>query len=613
MKSSGQVRELDVKSYARGRAQELKTLQHALSSVGGSKRVFQMLPKHLRRRASSHNIYRIPVRLRAQAKREMEKAPPVHTRVSRRVRRRRHQLETEALRRQTNGDQWLPTHLWAVKRMRMESRWGYKMATRPSDKGARAAYAASSHGSVIQDVSHLGIVQVHGGYDTITRVIDAQELSYTPYTAGDRHGRFMLRDHGEKVDIGPVSFIWRAGEVGVQGIEGQRTLWLLTHPAMHNDALAYLQRLFPKTKSSSHGVTVTSLQTLGCLEVHGPRSHRSLANALSPAGTTSPVQRQALDTLCQLRAPACVPSQCVLGLECKVPDQGGNYRAAHAHASNSSSTTPTRSSDVVDAVDSPVSTPWTVQHAASTLWDRHAQQGNEPIKFTAAKNREDLLVAWKSPGDHLGDAGDGPVIPVLLLSLPSQQSRGYGGGWRLILPRVAVSVFWQAFIETGCRPIGLENKDQMCLEAGILRFPQDFPTTKAYATHVQHERAARQQRHTALPKSKQSMVSLIPDDWPVLTSRSHTTIVPVSLTAKGKGRPAPWQRIYQGERIVGMVTSGFHSYCRGKGYGIGYLVLDSMEEAETVLATKTKITVGDKRVAVHVHKLNAPGGAISLL
>jgi hypothetical protein len=43
----------------------------ALRSKGGSKRTFQQLPRHMRRRAMSHNVKRLPRRLRSQAEREV--------------------------------------------------------------------------------------------------------------------------------------------------------------------------------------------------------------------------------------------------------------------------------------------------------------------------------------------------------------------------------------------------------------------------------------------------------------------------------------------------------------------------------------------------------------
>ena len=60
-----------VLDFAEARATELSCMVKALRSKGGSKRTFQQLPRHMRRRAMSHNVKRLPRRLRSQAAREV--------------------------------------------------------------------------------------------------------------------------------------------------------------------------------------------------------------------------------------------------------------------------------------------------------------------------------------------------------------------------------------------------------------------------------------------------------------------------------------------------------------------------------------------------------------
>lgn len=61
--------------FAEARATELSCMVKALRSKGGSKRTFQLLPRHMRRRAMSHNVKRLPRRLRSQAEREVPFPP----------------------------------------------------------------------------------------------------------------------------------------------------------------------------------------------------------------------------------------------------------------------------------------------------------------------------------------------------------------------------------------------------------------------------------------------------------------------------------------------------------------------------------------------------------
>jgi len=57
--------------FVGARATELKSMVTALNNKGGGKRVFQTLPRHMRRRAMSHNPKRLPRHLRELAAREV--------------------------------------------------------------------------------------------------------------------------------------------------------------------------------------------------------------------------------------------------------------------------------------------------------------------------------------------------------------------------------------------------------------------------------------------------------------------------------------------------------------------------------------------------------------
>ena len=65
--------ELDVSSFVKAREYEIKSLE---ASMGSSKkalttRAFQQVPRELRRRTASHNVKRVPKRLRARAAKEV--------------------------------------------------------------------------------------------------------------------------------------------------------------------------------------------------------------------------------------------------------------------------------------------------------------------------------------------------------------------------------------------------------------------------------------------------------------------------------------------------------------------------------------------------------------
>ena len=60
-----------VSDFIQARAMELHNMTTAISQHSSARRTFQTLPRHMRRRSMSHNIKRLPHRLREQAKNEV--------------------------------------------------------------------------------------------------------------------------------------------------------------------------------------------------------------------------------------------------------------------------------------------------------------------------------------------------------------------------------------------------------------------------------------------------------------------------------------------------------------------------------------------------------------
>ena len=182
----------------------------------------QQLPRSLRRRAVSHNVNRLPRRLRSRHLGERAKsdnstegtgAQKKPKRPSRKYRRRPSNLLLEYERRQkeAKGGKWLETHIWHAKRFHMvtpahnvtakvvdnvrksdkeaptpknvfdspsdfNGRWGYKLADFSNEKGFRACYRSVAKNCIMQDVSYLGCIELSG------RRCDLKAVSYTHLT-----------------------------------------------------------------------------------------------------------------------------------------------------------------------------------------------------------------------------------------------------------------------------------------------------------------------------------------------------------------------------------------------------------------------------------------------
>lgn len=64
---------LDVKEFTKSRMNEINLITKELDQAkySSTRRVFQQLPRHMRRRAASYNIKRLPTRLRLRALEEV--------------------------------------------------------------------------------------------------------------------------------------------------------------------------------------------------------------------------------------------------------------------------------------------------------------------------------------------------------------------------------------------------------------------------------------------------------------------------------------------------------------------------------------------------------------
>lgn len=182
----------------------------AVTKRTGSNHVFQALPKHMRRRAMSHNINRLPRRLRDVASKMVtfqkcfspfrdsfalrvfslaflhqreksllagsKKKKELAKSKSRKARRRHGNLLLEFNRRQRKNI-WLETHIWHAKRFHMVKKWGYCLGYRPTDKCYRPCYRAMSSHCLLQ-VRHLDISNVSENIREINLTLSVQDISY---------------------------------------------------------------------------------------------------------------------------------------------------------------------------------------------------------------------------------------------------------------------------------------------------------------------------------------------------------------------------------------------------------------------------------------------------
>ncbi|KAM9724049.1 ribonucleases P/MRP protein subunit POP1 isoform 2-T2 [Menidia menidia] len=240
-------------AFARARAAEVSTMLKAVTKTTGSSQVFQALPRHMRRRAMSHNTKRLPRRLRDIANRMREKSLQAGQKKkkelakskSRKARRRHGNLLLEFNRRQRKNI-WLETHIWHAKRFHMVKKWGYCLGDRPTYKCYRPCYRAMSSHCLLQDLSYYCCIELQGQEDKLLYALSqmtSKEAGPTFAAAlclsGTRQGSVTVYRAGQypSQPLGPVTFLWRPRTDG----SSQRQLWLWAHPTLKQDLLPELQ------------------------------------------------------------------------------------------------------------------------------------------------------------------------------------------------------------------------------------------------------------------------------------------------------------------------------------------------------------------------------------
>ena len=239
--------ELKVGKFAEARVSEIVELRKEIAVARQGQLPSQQVPRHLRRRAVSHNPNRLPRRLRrahvairekSEGKDAAGKKPK---RPSRRYRRRPSNLLEEYNRRQRKGSAWLETHIWHAKRFHMADMWGYKVPHFPNDKCFRACHRAAANKCLMRDVSYEPCIQIEGPIDEIVSKLSAVAPGFAQggqdddVLGGKIEGKtfiYSARKHPQLIAVGEVSYLWRPQEPDKKAMG---CLWIFCHPAYYEE------------------------------------------------------------------------------------------------------------------------------------------------------------------------------------------------------------------------------------------------------------------------------------------------------------------------------------------------------------------------------------------
>lgn len=281
---------LMIARFAESRAQEISALNEHVQMKTVNKLVLETLPKHMHRRAMSHDIRRWPRRLREMVKKQYENRPDKRARKppSRKHRRRPRNLLAEYNRRKKKNI-WLETHIWHAKRFHMVKKWGYHLASTPNTKCSRVTYKSTVNYCLMQDISFMCCIEISGpeadiqsGFSHLTNPATGPGICAKSYLKGNREGSTIVYMYDEFPNraIGPITFFWKplycvSGESHLSsgGTDAEtssnrnRCLWLWCHPSCYSQLWNQLTKVFhnviPCHLDATSNGQVTSGQATG--------------------------------------------------------------------------------------------------------------------------------------------------------------------------------------------------------------------------------------------------------------------------------------------------------------------------------------------------------------
>ncbi|PWY83506.1 putative ribonuclease P complex subunit Pop1 [Aspergillus heteromorphus CBS 117.55] len=576
--------ELDVAAYVAAREFEIRSLESGMqrSKLALTSRAFQKVPRSLRRRTASHNVKRVPRRLRGRARREMleDNTPTVTARTRKPTERMRIRLETarrlqnlnskskakraaakaaqdkqsrqtleasgshafeiaprvpkikknrlsrppppdSKFRKRQRCKTWLPTHMFHAKRARMAT---------SRDPVWRFALPITP-----TEKSYRPTHRARG-----TRGAVAWDASYMA-TVGLEGGV-----EGLEGPIAPVMLVWCAeakdGDVemgdadATAGKKGKRKVLVRVHPS------AFLQvwnELLGAAKRQNPPVMVEDLRfEIGSIEMTGPGSTEALISALKPVtaadgsafAANSP--EATWKSLLGVSNASSLPQNAILAFSVSDP------RLQFPPTTLKPPTSETQMQDL--AILLSAWAPDTTQ-TASALFDRRA-------RLAAARQ----LPSQKAINRRRTEAGPGipppakdtdPQIPVMVLacrsSIKATNGNNAPGSWTVLLPWKCLLPFWYSLmyypLSSGGNPRfgGLKEQQQLAFEAGEPWFPGDFPGTRAGWEWGLREREQAKQEWERRPKGRRVEFDSID-----LRNGQKGEI--------GRGWACDWERLIQG-------------------------------------------------------------------
>lgn len=507
--------EITTFQYCHGRLNEIKALTSAITNPNNTKLVFQKLPKHMRRRAMSHNPNRLPRKYRIAHRAQMSKsgAPAKTKRPSRKHRRKPANLLMEYQRRQ-RSNVWLETHIWHAKRFHMVSKWGYKLPQSSCDKTFRSSYRATRKHCLMQDISYVGAIEIRGPLDVLKIGFERMRgnglglgICAKAFIDGKRAGSIELFaiDSYPYGALGRFQFMWRRESLNQSDNDEQRQLWLFAHPSVYQKLVDELCTLFllqanhsDQQKIYSNKVTNVEIHErknqLNRFRLTGPLAHAVLMAAFKPKIDAAADERSWFKDFLQdnnnrlihdaqaihwlklkhLASAAEQPPGIILAVNIEDPRINRPKKRSKALSQIAND-----DHNDEQPIDEDVHYTIPNFNGDSVLWansqrDRIENEKKSTHEICVQRNKNILV-----PGERCEFETKLQAIPVLVIQRPGStdpKRLGYGGGYDVIIPPGYGISTWMCLIMWGAKPGALRENETIAREALEDEFVPDTET-----------------------------------------------------------------------------------------------------------------------------------------
>ena len=405
------------------------------------------LPRHLRRRTTSHN--RRCSRRGSTVGNEKVQSERGGERPNRRHRRRSTSLnggnDTHVADSVSSKVHRLYAHVWHAKRFVMKEKWGWLLPHRRNDIGFRATVTAANQRCTVYDRSFYSIGELRCSSKTVllrlvrllVPLVEVDLESTWRSNSWKTLGVYMPGTHHY---VGPVEILHRGNS------RGEHWIWLIIHPAQLieiNEAVAlaikrgneegWKAEIEPQWTMINDEIAIFSLT--------GPSSIEAASHALR------------IDT--KLLVPSAYTG------------------------------------DIFDVC---------LRDPRISLSKEDTGECPNDLVVHSREHRLESSASF-SPDHAQSTSG---ILPVTVLTTPSfRQGRPGGEGVAIFMPKIWARTCWQALVKAKCVAIGLEDRHAYLTDHHQASFPEDFPDTAAGRAHftktslalmTSHENKARMHR-----------------------------------------------------------------------------------------------------------------------